>query len=250
MLDALIHTRLITPPAIWGKLPGHADFVRSEMRLGETDGWLPWLARNGGMVRRPVVAPPPAAFVLPPGTLSFAPHRFTLGVITPSCDSVGRHHALIVYQLAHPRWVLWHFARQTQRPRDWLFWLARAVDRHTGPVRAASEVQALACTVRALWQLHAPDWRVLRASGRVAPESTDDTGRRCVLAEVALTEQAGPTYPEDAAARLRGVHCLPWADWPQRLFKARAQSAFWQQDAEGGFVNASSRFLDLWEPQA
>lgn len=250
MLEALIHTRLITQPAIWGKLPGHADFVCRGMRRGETDGWLPWLARNGAMVRRPATPPPPAAFVLPPGTLSFARRRFTLGVITPSRDSAGRDHALLVYQLAHPRWVQWHFARQAQRPRDWLFWLARAVERHTSPEHAASGVQALASTVDALWQLHAPDWRSLWASGRAAHESHEDTERRCLLAEAALTRRTGPMLAQDAAMRLRGVHCMPWADWPQRLFKARTQSAFWQQDMRGGFVNASNRFLDLWEVQA
>ena len=38
MLQRLIASRLITPPAIWGKLCGHADFVRSGMRHGESEG--------------------------------------------------------------------------------------------------------------------------------------------------------------------------------------------------------------------
>lgn len=247
MFQALIASRLITPPAIWGKLPGHADFVRSGMRHGESEGWQPWLAEHGGMASTPMMTDaPPAALVLPPGTLAFAPDRFVVGVITPSGDRVGRRHALLVYQLAHRRWVERHFAQHAMQSNDWLFWLARAVERHTGLARA-TEVNALERTVQALWKLHAPGWRTLVSRGQ---ESSERVARRGALSEAALSQLAGPARPEDPGMRLQGVRYLPWADWPQRLFKARAENAFWQQDAAGGFVNASNRLAGLWESAA
>lgn len=246
MLQALIASRLITPPAIWGKLPGHADFVRSGMRHGESEGWRPWLAQHAGMASAPTMGGPPVAFVLPPGTLPFAPHRFVVGVITPSGDRVGRRHALLVYQLAHRRWVEAHFTQQAAHSSDWLFWLARAVERHTGPTRT-TEVHALERAVQALWELHAPGWRALASRGQ---ESSHRVARRNALSNAALVQLAGPARSDDPGMCLQGVRYLPWADWPQRLFKVRARSAFWQQDAAGGFVNAASRFSGLWEDAA
>lgn len=246
MLQALVASCLITPPAIWGKLPGHADFVRSGMRHGESEGWRPWLAQHGGMASAPKTQGPPAAFVLPPGTLPFAPHRFVVGVITPSGDRVGRHHALLVYQLAHRRWVEGNFAQNAAPSSDWLFWLARAVERHTGPTRSV-QVNALERTVQALWKLHAPGWRALTSHGQ---ESSHRIGQRSALSDATLAQLAGPARSDDPGMRLQGVCYLPWADWPQRLFTARAENAFWQQDAVGGFVNASNRLSSLWEGAA
>lgn len=44
MLRTLIPCGPVTPPAIWGKLPGHAHCLRSGMRHGVGEGWRPWLA--------------------------------------------------------------------------------------------------------------------------------------------------------------------------------------------------------------
>lgn len=242
MRQALIASRLIAPPAIWGKLPAYADFVRSGMRPGESEGWQPWLAQQGDGSGALDAAMLPAAFVLAPGTLAFAPRRFVVGVIAPSCDKVGRRHALLVYQSAHPRWVERHFEHEEAWPGDWLFWLARGVDRHTGTTRVA-DVASLQRTVQALWRLHAPNWRDV---WRPRPLSPPQTAQRHARATEVLAQLAGPAHPADAATRLNGVRFLPWADWPQRLFKPRPDSAFWQQDASGGFVNAASRLSGLW----
>lgn len=249
MLSALIASGLVTPPAIWGKLPGHADFVRSGMRHGESEGWRPWLAPLeaadlGG--KSPSI---PVAFVLPPGELAFAPRRFVLGVITPSSDRTGRRHPLLVYHLAHPRWLGGHFASHAQQPRDWLFWLARAVARHVSPP-GVPDVQMLERTVWGLWRLHAPGWSDLRrrwglGPGRDslqrvhAPPSQDRV-------HALLEKLAGPALAADPARMLHGVRHLPWADWPRRLRQRRPESAFWQQDAAGGFVNAAERLQLLW----
>lgn len=242
MRQALIASRLITPPAIWGKLPAYADFVRSGMRPGESEGWQPWLAQQGDRSGASDAAVLPAAFVLAPGTLAFAPRRFVVGVIAPSCDKVGRRHALLVYQSAHPRWVERHFEHDAAWPGDWLFWLARGVERHAGATRVA-DMAALERTVQALWRLHAPNWRDVWRPRPLAPANIM---QRHTRANQVLTQLAGPAHPADPALRLNGVRFLPWADWPQRLFKPRPDSAFWQQDASGGFVNAASRLSGLW----
>lgn len=250
MLQRLIASRLITPPAIWGKLTGHADFVRSGMRHGESQGWQPWLAQQAqqaqpgspGAHLDPNLALP-TAFVLPPGTLDFARQRFVLGVITPSMDKVGRPHALLVYHLAHPRWIRAHFERQARQPCDWLFWLARAVARHMAAPGGA-DISALERTVQALWRAHAPGAAQLcRARARPLDPDTEARGQ---AAPRLLDEWAGPAPVIDAAAQRHGVRFLPWADWPQRLHRGRGEASFWQQDAVGRYVNAAARLPTLW----
>jgi type VI secretion system protein ImpM len=242
MRQALIASRLITPPAIWGKLPAYADFVRSGMRPGESEGWRPWLAQQGDRTGAADAAVLPVAFVLVPGTLAFAPNRFVVGVIVPSCDKVGRRHALLVYQSAHSRWVERHLERDAAWHGDWLFWLARAVHRYTGATRVA-DMAALERTVQALWRLHAPDSRDV---WRPRPLSHDHVAQRHARATEVLAQLAGPEHPADPAMRLSGVRFLPWADWPRCLFKPRPDSAFWRQDASGGFVNAAHQLSGLW----
>lgn len=255
MLRALIASSLITPPAIWGKLPGHADFVRSGMRHGESEGWRPWLAhvcaaQGSAPPQQPAI---PVAFVLPPGALAFAPRRFVLGAITPSADRVGRQHPLLVYHLAHPRWVEDHFASHPQEPRDWLFWLARALARHAGP-QGAQDVQRLGRTVQGLWRLHAPGWPDLRRRWRLEPggDPHPHGGQPSLPDRVQsiLDELAGHAPDTDPARLLHGVRHLPWADWPERLHHRQPESAFWQQDAAGGFVNAAERLQPLWSGES
>ncbi|MDM0112100.1 type VI secretion system-associated protein TagF [Variovorax sp. J22R133] len=247
MLRKIIESNLVTPPAIWGKLPAHSDFVRHGMRHGESEGWQPWLAQLGRAAANdeegdsPAVLP--SAFVLPPGTLSFASKRFVVGVITPSSDGVGRRHPLLVYHLAHPRWVQRHFESHVRQPRDWLFWLARAIARHTNEVNI-SDMPSLRRTVNELWSLHAPAWTELWAGHKVegrpaSPPIADNSG--------ALVDRwAGPASAADLAGRLHGVRHLPWADWPECLHRPHRHGVFWQQDAQGRFVNAANRLQRLW----
>ncbi|MEJ8810704.1 type VI secretion system-associated protein TagF [Variovorax ureilyticus] len=245
MLQALISHRLISPPAIWGKLSGHADFVRSGVRHGEGEGWQSWLAAHAALDAVKGAALLPAALVLPPGSLAFAPGYFVLGVVVPSADRTGRRHALLVYQRAHARWVRRHFEAQADHPRDWLFWLARAVGRH-GAAGATGELQVLERTVHALWQLHRP---ALSRLGRAAP-AAETAGTKDARSQVLLDRLAGLATVDDAAGDLSGVRHLPWAGWPARLHGAHAQSVFWQQDAAGGFVNAGTRLADIWRTES
>jgi type VI secretion system protein ImpM len=235
MWGKLIASWRILPPAIWGKLPGHADFVRSGMRPGESAAWMPWLAqqsRNAGADATVRAVAVPVAFVLPPGTLAFARRRFVLGVIAPSIDGVGRHHPLVVYQQAHPLWVMRHFEAQLRQPLNWQFWLARAVARHTR-AQGHPDIRALEMTVQALWE----------SSCKI---EEDFAGQRVRRMQVLLDRWAGPAPANDPAAQWHGVRYLPWVDWPQRLQGVRAESAFWQQDAEGRFIGAANKLQKLW----
>jgi len=229
----------ITPPAIWGKLPAHADFVRSAVRHGEVDAWVSWLdeqSRGSRMDVRVRTAALPVAFVLPPGTLAFAPRRFVLGVIAPSVDRVGRHHPLLVYQRARPRWARSHFEAQLRQPCDWQFWMARALVHHIdGP--GPANLSALQGTLNALWRTQT-----------TSPGACDADGRAAVTRQaIGLIDRwTGPLPDRELGAGLHGVRYLPWADWPARLEGVQAESAFWQQDLQGRFVGAASRLQRLW----
>lgn len=242
MLQRLIARRLITPPAIWGKLPGHADFVRSGMRHGESAGWQPWLARQGHVDGPSAAIAVPAAFVLAPGTLSFARRCFVLGVLMPSIDKVGRSHALLVYQLAQPRWLEPYLTAQQTPSLNWQFWLARAVARHTRP-NVASGIQAFEHTVTSLWQLHRPQPPELWSPKRVSTFADLATPS---AAHGVLDRLAGPDDPDDPSRQLDGVRHFPLAGWPQQVFQRRSEGVFWQQDAAGAYVNVSTRLSTLW----
>lgn len=232
----------VSPPAIWGKLPHHADFVRSGVRHGELEAWASWLdgldgPRHGAQADAATKALAlPVAFVLPPGVLAFAPRRFVLGVIAPSFDRVGRRHPLVVYQRAHPRWVQRHFEAQLRQPCDWQFWLARAMARHVHP-EGPAHLAAMKSTVKAVWRAQAALSNTARRDGDIAPQAQQAGW---------LDRWAGPVRGDDPGARLHGVRYLPWADWPQCLQGTHADSAFWQQDAQGRFVGASHRLQSLW----
>jgi type VI secretion system protein ImpM len=248
MLERFLPVPLITAPAIWGRLPAHADFVRSGMRHAEVEGWCAWLAAQGRVVDRggPTVgaAALPAAFVLPPGTLDFARRQFVVGVVAPSVDSVGRRHVLLVYQLARASWVHAHFQAQARHPRDWLFWLARTVARHAAMAEVA-DVWTLARAVESMWRLHAPAGHDLRWLGR-APVTRPVPAQH---AGALLERLLGLSSMNDPAARVMGVRHLPWVDWPECLRTTdpdAGSTRFWQQDAGGGFVNAGRQLGLLW----
>ncbi|MES2530190.1 MAG: type VI secretion system-associated protein TagF [Pseudomonadota bacterium] len=244
MLPSFWTSQRIAPPAIWGRLPAHADFVRSGMRHGESDGWAHWIAAQGlSAVDADPRAEVPAAFVLPPGTLSFAPSHFVIGVIAPSGDRTGRRHPLLVYQPVPRKWLEAQLAATDSGVPSWLFWLARAVARHAAR-HAERGLPALTPTVHALWALHAPHpsrpWRRRADTDGISPAVRD------AQSDALLCRLIGPDAPDDPAVLLPGAPRLQLPDWPHRLFRRRAESAFWQQNAAGCFTNASTRPAALW----
>lgn len=244
VLQRLLASSSITPPAIWGKLPAHADFVGSGLSTRHRAAWGAWLAAQGDTVLVPdgtdAAVALPTAFVLPPGALPFAPRRFVVGAVAASSDRHGRPHPLLIYHEAHPRWVARHFARQAREPNDWFFWLARTITRHSS-LSDAADIRTLERMVMALWRLHAPTWLEVASGGRHGVAAPAPTRVQALLDRI-----AGPVRDDDPGRHFWGVRYLPWTDWPQRLRRHPGESAFWQQDARGRYVNASDRLDTLW----
>ncbi|MCR6475734.1 TagF domain-containing protein [Variovorax sp. ZS18.2.2] len=234
MLARLFAPWRASPPAIWGRLPGHTDLVRSGVRHGEAEAWSQWFAAHGLDADIDVTARAmsvPVAFALPPGTLPFARQPFVLGVIALSVDKAGRPHPLVIYQQELPRRAIRHFEAQLRQPLDWQFWLARAVARQACMGRA--DIHGLETTLRAL-----------RVESRELEKNF--SVQRVRWMQALLDQRTGPAPRNDPAAELHGVRHLPWADWPHRLQGAHAKSAFWQQDANGRFIGAANELKRLW----
>jgi type VI secretion system protein ImpM len=263
VLKRSLDSFLVTHPAIWGKVPGHADFVSCGQRKGESEAWADWLSvlpEPPPERRLPASAALPVAFVLPPGALTFASRRFVVGVIARSFDRLGRSHALVAYQVAHPRWLLRHLALHADYPHDWFFWLARTIARHAG-LSEAADIRALERAIDELWGLHGPTAaQLLPAAWRPAAQPAALVSRSRAL----LDRLLGTASPDDVSQRLVGVRFMPWTDWPERVRtpgfpnrkasmadaeaggRTRFHGAFWQQDDSGGFVNAAVRLDTLW----
>ncbi|CAN5703253.1 hypothetical protein BH10PSE18_BH10PSE18_47730 [soil metagenome] len=249
VLQRILASRRLAPPAIWGRLPAHADFVRSGMRHGESEGWSRWLAQQD------LVAPgadaranPPTAFVLPPGTLSFAPRQFVIGVIVPSSDKAGRRHPLLVYQRASRAWLQARLGAMDSPAMAWLTWLVRAVMRHV-PIDGSGGdgLPALVQTVDALWALHALRMEGWQGSRAVSGTAMHELAQQCVSL---LGADADPGMASDLSVAACGNPAQPWGDWPKHVFDSRAKPAFWQQDVHGNLLGSATRLHVLWRPQA
>jgi len=249
----------VSPPALWGKLPSHADFVTHGVKAGEVAALQHWLVNQVSSLpaasRRPAeqwmaLKPErykpspysiPVAFVVPPGVLPFSGQQHVLGVVANSCDKLGRQHPLIVYQRANARWLRQHFARlgdtanadadadadahandsaQTGLRQPWLFWLARLVSRYAGRPDALAWLDESEGASSPL---------ALSAAVTVlwdlhAPGVSQWVGvaQRAPTANTlqGALDAAAKVLEYDAADDLRGVANAPWADWPDRLWCA------------------------------
>ena len=232
--------RVLTPPAIWGKLPGHADFVQHRVQRGEGAAWRAWLEREGAFQEAGRAARIPIAFVLPPAALPLGTRAYVMGAVRASHDRIGRPCPVLVYQFAHPRWVhayLGALSRAQRSQMDWLFLLTRLLAGADSAQTVPGRVEALSSAIDTQWQAHAPDMRC----ALVAAHAQSHALR---MAEAANGEQR-PALP-DPAADLQGVRFLPWSDWPRSLLKPPYRAAFWQQDANGGFIDAAEQLGPLW----
>ena len=267
---------LVQAPAIWGKLPNQADYVRHRCSAAQAQDWQRWVSQV--WLRRtvkpraripsknvqkwieveapkpePDLAFVPVSFILLPGSLAFAPNHFVHGVCVASQDRVGRECPLIIYQKIRPYWlkrILAAEARNTKaafatssskivRLNDTvhlLYWFARISAR----IHAADLApEAVAQLVDEVWTQFEPGW--LQLFGR-DPQSVYSACLQQSLEQHALAEDS-----LDTATGLRGVRHLPWANWPQRLWSTEQPlPAYWQQDIEGGYVNASDSLFSLW----
>lgn len=233
--------RTLSPPAIWGKLPGHGDFVRHGVRHAEDEAWEAWLEREG-MLNLPAGKEPariPIAFVLPPAALPFAPRRFVFGVILPSHDRVGRPFPLLVYQKAHARWAHAYLLAQgcdDRLQQDWLFLLAcHATD------AASARLEGLVAAIGAQWRRHEPGHLAAWLPQRLRAHATQMSTPQLIP-----THPLHPTSNAAPAAALHGVRHFPWSDWPRRAMHPKPRQTFWQQDTKGGFIGAADRLRPLW----
>lgn len=241
-------------PAIWGKLPDRGDYIRYRAANREVEDWRVWLEKQPWLytsVAHAVAKPTdqhhwmrltpnfsrdkvlmlhnlPWGFVLHPSVLPFCGRDWVTGVMSLSRDSIGRSYPLVIYQVVNPAWL----ERNLMEPQGWLYWLAQLVACHVNPERQRGG--NLPAQVDRLWALHSPTWRsrLFRhwAGGQKAC-------RALVGGEENIT-----------ANTLRGVPALPWANWPQLLWTSPTitpEGWFWQQDLEGGFLDA--RYLRAGE---
>lgn len=243
----LTDRRLLTAPAIWGKLPGHADFVRHGVRRGEGAAWQAWLGREGALQTShgKRAARIPISFIVPPGSLPFARRRFVLGAMLASHDRVGRPCPLVVYQIAHPQWTrayLHALDRDEGWQTDWVFQLTRLLAGHFR--LAEPRIEPLAHAVDAAWHDVAPSPHGALAVSRIQAHALS-------LARLPrpanLREPSTDASLPDPAADLQGTHFFPWTDWPDRLMRSAPKAVFWRQDAAGGFLDVGERLQALWK---
>lgn len=268
---ALTQRSLVQAPSVWGKLPAYGDFVHHNVSASAQEAWHDWVVTYwhkrpvsrtsvsakstssqgwvhvSQMPERADLTRVPVAFVFPPGQWPQMGDAYVQGVMVASEDKVGRPCPLIIYQTVHRSWMHrtwdspWNHGH-ANLPRDdrdagrhVLFWWARLAARaqqNTGLLPSLVEA------VEQVWSLHEPGWRDW-LGGRPAPVS------QASLA--ALIDKFTALGGQDAAKPLRGVYHLPWADWPERTLRTNSpMAAFWVQDSDGGYVNASDNMLQLW----
>ncbi|MDB5849622.1 MAG: type secretion system-associated protein TagF [Rhodoferax sp.] len=272
----------VSPPAIWGKLPTHADYLQHGVRADEVPGWQRWL---GGAMRpqpaqaaqrasapaskrprrtepwlsleparyKPAPSSIPVAFVLPPGTLAFAPQQHVVGVVASSCDRLGREHPIIVYQRVNERWLRhslapaggvgeseFAFGAEADRleRQNWLFWLARLVSRY---VATPEENAALAddpdgpdgaVTVPGAW--HSANGPVSTTGPIGSTSSTSATSANGPNSSPGATGATGLSRMslEAAVAQLWALHAPGWSQWVG-VAKPRPALAQLQQVIDG-----------------
>ncbi|WP_211462536.1 type VI secretion system-associated protein TagF [Collimonas silvisoli] len=251
-LPQFLQDGLLSPPALWGKLPSRGDFIRHQLKHNQGEALQAWIAaqlrsqaESEQALERPEVghAELPWCFVLPPGSLPFAVKQYVIGVWMASSDKVGRQYPLVMMQTAAPRWIREYFSRHAEQPCDWLFAVARALANTVRADKAQcnmavdgqppiDHLQVLMMQIDHAWQTMRPDWR------QIAGRSSMRFDARHAQAVAAASDA------EDPVRDLDGVRYLPWADWPQRLTRsamnATPQAAFWQQDLKGRFVAATT----------
>ena len=260
----------ISSPAIWGKLPTHADFIQIQVKGEQAQQWQNWLAlqwqAGSRLPKRRRMSRElwlnlsaqacmeeagnalPVAFVLAPGQLEFSGGQYVVGVMVPSCDQIGRSHPLMVYQLAQRRWLEQQWLVEPRAVRDWQFWLARllsAVVQHAWDAGAAARSDLrvrIETSVEQLWKEFQPSWAM-----RLQAVRGNEVERACsaILAPWQERQEA----PQDVAALLAGVPHFPRSDWPAALANPGFQSMFWQQTVQGEYVMAETSLAVLWREE-
>ncbi len=254
------------PLAIWGKLPSHGDFLRHRCTARQALDWQSWVAsvwsqrpasprssapdararrsgrgETGWLTLEPRkmavdLGAVPVAFVMQPGAMPFAPRHCVQGVMLASEDQIGRPCPLIIFQQIAPGWLRRSWVAEAAQGRhNMLYWLARIAARAHA---TDTGWEALVAAVDGVWQSHAPGLTHLLGGPLPTPSRTH---LNSVLRGYCEHETA------DAARGLQGVQTMPWANWPAHILRSEQPvHAFWQQDMQGGFVNAAESLAALW----
>jgi len=259
------HWRLVSPIALWGKMPSRGDFIRRNLPFEQEEALERWVQQRRNVLSPQEDAPQrkvtngirwtsleatakhstfgfpglPWCFVLPPGSLPFAGDCYLLGVWMDSSDKVGRQHPIVMIQSAAQRWVRQYFAFHAEQPCEWLFNASRLIahslytqeDKVERPQDSGTEIDRVAflqAGLNALWSLYAPSWRNFLGKRISLPDREE---RR-------IQELVGSPHSDDPTRYLEGVRFLPWADWPDCLLNRPAQEYFWQQNMYGRFIGA------------
>jgi len=257
---SLTQGTLVSPPAVWGKLPGQGDYVHHRCSMAERQAWHQWVQttwphRNASHTGRKNPPPDagwmhlspqadesaqyqlPVAFVLPAGTLPFATRHCVQGVLLQSQDKVGRSCPLIIYQRVSPGWMqrLWAGSKPAMGGQDLLFWWAQLAVR---AVHGDSPWNEWLELLDPVWSAHAPGLPHLLGA---APSRADAT---------TMWSLVGPAAISDPASHFHGVAHWPWADWPERALRPnRPTPVFWTQDDEGRYVHVNDSLSKLWRRQ-
>ncbi|WP_077038077.1 type VI secretion system-associated protein TagF [Pelomonas sp. KK5] len=241
----LVRWRLAGPLALWGKLPGQADYVSrraspSDVALLQrwvAEQWQPptrpqprtrqrgWLALNHDADRAPDLSMTPVLFVMGAG-----PGRHLRGAVVPSQDRIGRPHPLVLFQPATRRWLQRRLPAACGSPDELLYWLARVLARW----QAHSEsIEALDRAVQALDRLQQPGFSHALLGDLPRP-----------IAEAAgyrLVESLGAGQLMADAMELRYIAVPSKAALP-----AAPATVFWQSDASGVLLRVAGAWPELW----
>lgn len=250
------------PLSVWGKLPSQGDFLRHRTTMAQARNWQDWVDRvwdqrpgaQAGQRRQALawtaadreslaprrtlsdLADLPVAFVMQPGALAFAPRHCVQGVVMASSDQSGRACPLIIFQRVSRAWLRrsWHGGGAMHAQGHVLHALARLATRIQA---VAADGSTVLRAVDALDELYRPRWRHWLGQSVPGPS-------RAQLD--ALLRNHVSDDDIDLATDLQGVTHMPWAGWPSQIVRRRAPiDAFWQQDARGGYVDASGDLAHL-----
>jgi type VI secretion system protein ImpM len=263
--------RLVSPVALWGKMPCRGDFIRRNLPFEQEEALEKWVGQKRAILL-PQDAPPerqvtngipwhsleprarrsssvdplafgypaqPWCFALPPRSLPFSADRYLIGVWMNSCDKVGREYPLVMFQTAARRWAGQYFALHADWPCEWLFNAARLIAHsiHAQEDEAdhpGSRKEALDPIAMLMARLNAL-WSLY------APGWRNFLGERISMPKKEahwIRELIDPPLPDDPVWHLEGVRFLPWADWPRCLLDSPDKGYFWQQNPHGRFIGA------------
>jgi type VI secretion system protein ImpM len=275
LLAGLWPQPLVSPIALWGKMPCRSDFIRHNLQYEQGEALQTWVSQKRKILspveleipqRRvtqglpwhslelqaktrprqsadPLTTGQPAqpwCFLLPPESLPFATDRYLIGVWMDSSDKVGREYPLVMFQTAASRWVRPYFAVHAEQPREWLFNAARIISNSIYAQEAEADRPSgrngeINPITLLVAQLNAL-WSLY------APNWRHFLGKRIPFPDRAeedpIQKLVGAPHPDDPVRHHEGVRFLPWANWPDRVLNPNAPEYFWQQDLRGRFIGA------------